>query len=216
MKISDLNPIYDKMQKTYGASNLHAIYNGGCENRPDICFVFMNPTGKNIASDPQWSGLRAPWVGTKNIWKLFYRLGLLSQPLFAEIQKRKSEQWNAAFADQVYNDVTQHRYFITNLAKCTQPDARLISNAVYHQYLDLLCQEIKLLEPKIIVTFGNQVSSIVLDTKISVSQCRKQCFSKRIAGKVYPVYPVYYPVGNGMMNLDKAIEDLTYIIREIV
>ena len=102
MKISDLNPIYDKMQKIYGASNLHAIYNGGCENRPDICFVFMNPTGKNIASDPQWSGLRAPWEGPKNIWKLFYRLGLLSQPLFAEIQKRKSEQWNAARGFNLY------------------------------------------------------------------------------------------------------------------
>ena len=29
----------------------------------------------------------------------------------------------------------------------------------------------------------------------------------------YKVYPVYYPIGNGMMNIDKAIEDLDYIIR---
>ena len=38
-------------------------------------------------------------------------------------------------------------------------------------------------------------------------------FSKNIAGKNYSVYPVYYPIGNGMMNIDKAIEDLNYIIR---
>lgn len=57
------------------------------------------------------------------------------------------------------------------------------------------------------------MSSIILDRNISVSQCRKQNFSKNIAGKNYKVYPVYYPIGNGMMNIDKAIEDLDYIIR---
>ena len=29
----------------------------------------------------------------------------------------------------------------------------------------------------------------------------------------YKVYPVYYTIGNGMMNIDKAIVDLYYIIR---
>ena len=57
------------------------------------------------------------------------------------------------------------------------------------------------------MTFGNQVSSIVLGKNISVSQCRKQHFSKNIDGKLYKVYPVYYPIGNGMMNIDKTIED---------
>ena len=42
--------------------------------------------------------------------------------------------------------------------------------------------------------------------------CRKQNFFLFIDGKQYKVYPVYYPIGNGMMNIDKAIEDLDYII----
>ena len=50
MKISDLNKEYDRLQMKYGAKELISIYNGGCVNNPDICFVFMNPTGKNIAS----------------------------------------------------------------------------------------------------------------------------------------------------------------------
>ena len=50
MKIIDLNPEYDKLQLKYGAKELTSIYNGGCTNNPNICFVFMNPTGKNIAS----------------------------------------------------------------------------------------------------------------------------------------------------------------------
>ena len=213
MKIGDLNSEYDKLQQKYGAKELTSIYNGGCTDNPDICFVFMNPTGRNIASNPNWKGKRSPWIGTKNIWKLFYRIGLLNEKIYEEIQRRKAQEWDEGFADLVYDDVEQHKYFITNLGKCTQVDARVLPNSVYSQYLDLLCKEIEIINPKIIITLGNQVSSIVLNKNISVSQCRKQSFSRSIAGKNYNVYPVYYPIGNGMMNIDKAIEDLNYIIR---
>ncbi len=215
MQISDLNSEYDKLQVQYGAKELKSIYNGGCTCNPDFFFVFMNPTGKNIASNPNWKGRRSPWIGTKNIWKLFYRIGLLDEKIYEEIQRKKSQDWNEKFADLVYDDVERHKYFITNLGKCTQVDARVLPNSVYIQYLDLLCKEIEIINPKIIITLGNQVSSIVLNKKISVSQCRKQSFSRDIAGKSYNVYPVYYPIGNGMMNIDKAIEDLKYIITKM-
>ena len=58
MKIKDLNIEYDKLQKRYGDKDLASIYNGGCEENPDICFVFMNPTGKNISSSKEWQGRR--------------------------------------------------------------------------------------------------------------------------------------------------------------
>ena len=29
----------------------------------------------------------------------------------------------------------------------------------------------------------------------------------------YSVYPVFYPIGNGMRNIDLAIEDLNYILK---
>ena len=71
MNLSDLNAEYDRLQQEYGAKALKSIYNGGCTKNPDICFVFMNPTGRNIASLKSWKGIKAPWIGTKNIWKLF-------------------------------------------------------------------------------------------------------------------------------------------------
>ena len=49
MKISDLNLEYDKLQQKYGAKELASIYNGGCIEKPNICFVFMNPTGKKYS-----------------------------------------------------------------------------------------------------------------------------------------------------------------------
>lgn len=212
MKINELNLEYDKLQLKYGAKELTSIYNGGCTDNPDFCFIFMNPTGKNIASDPNWKGRRSPWIGTKNIWKLFYRIGLLDKKIYNDILSKKPQDWSEEFADIVYDNVKKYKYFITNLGKCTQVDARVLPNSVYDQYLDLLCKEIEIINPKVIITFGNQVSSIVLNKNISVSQCRKQYFSKSVDGREYKVYPVYYPIGNGMMNIEKAIEDLKYII----
>jgi len=78
MNLEDLNKEYDKLQNKYGSKELNSIYNGGCKSNPDIMFVFMNPTGKNIASVKTWKGIRSPWLGTKNIWKLFHSVNLLS------------------------------------------------------------------------------------------------------------------------------------------
>lgn len=214
MKISQLNNEYDRLQQIYGAKELTAIYGAGCTNNPNICFVFMNPTIRNIASSKNWTGKRYPWIGTKNIWKLFYKTKLLDGEIYNHIIKKKPQDWDERFADKVYQNVSRHKYFITNLGKCTQKNAQVIPNSVYTQYLNLLCKEIEIINPKIIITFGNQVSSIILGTNISVSKCRKQGFSKNISGKEYKIYPVYYPVGNGIMNIDKAIEDITYIINK--
>ena len=194
MQLEDLKDEYDKLQIKYGAKELTSIYNGGCTKNPDICFVFMNPTGRNVASNPNWKGRRSPWIGTKNIWKLFYKIGLLDKEIYNNIISKKPQEWNEKFADLVYANVDQHKYFITNLGKCTQVDARVLPNSVYNEYLDLLCKEIEIVNPKIIITLGNQVSSIVLDKNISVSQCRKQNFLKKIGEKEYKVYPVFYPL----------------------
>ena len=172
----------------------------------------MNPTGKNNASYKEWKGIRAPWIGSKNIWYLFYQLDLLSEDIYLKIKSIKGKDWNEKFAYEVYQDVTNHKYFITNLGKCTQIDARELPNNVYEKYLDLLYKEIEIINPKVIILFGNQVSSIVLDEKISVSQCRKKLFIRNINGKNYNCYSVYYPVGNGRFNMDKSIEDIKYIM----
>ena len=100
------------------------------------------------------------------------------------------------------------------MAKCTQVDARPLPDSVYKEYLELFKQEISIVKPKNIVLFGNQVSSIVLDEKISVSQVRKKCFNQEINGKEYKFYSVFYPVGNGRFNIDKSIEDIKWIINQ--
>lgn len=211
MNLDSLKIEYDKLQKKYGAIELDSIYSDGCDKNPDICFVFMNPTKRNIASSKTWKGLKSPWIGTKNIWDLFYQLKLLDENVYKKIRKIKGKEWTENFANEVYEEVKKHKYFITNLGKCTQLDARPLPDSVYKEYLHLLEKEIEIINPKVIILFGNQVSSIVLKEKISVSQCRKKQFLKTINGKQYKCYAVFYPVGNGRFNIDKSIEDILYI-----
>ena len=216
MNIKDLNIEYDKLQKRYGAKELNSIYNGGCTDNPDICFVFMNPTGRNIASDKNWNGPRSPWIGTKNIWTLFQKINLIDEDIYEEIRSKKGSEWTPEFAEKVYSNITKHKVFITNLGKCTQVDARPLPDSVYLKYLKYLEKEIELINPKVIILFGNQVSSIVLKEKISVSTSRKKEYIKKINKKEYKCYPVYYPIGNGIFNIDKSIEDINWIKDNII
>ena len=214
MNIKDLNVEYDKLQLEYGEPTLSSIYNGGCEKNPYVCFVFMNPTGKNIASTREWKGRRSPWIGTKNIWKLFYRIGIIDIDLFDNIKSKKACEWTEEFADLVYKEIENKKVFITNLGKCTQIDARPLPDRVLKEYLELLYKEIEIINPKKIIVFGNQVSSIFLNKKICVKSVRRQEFKMKIGDKDYPVYSVFYPIGNGMRNIDLAVEDLNYILNK--
>ncbi len=162
----------------------------------------MNPTSRNISSVLSWKGLRAPWIGTKQAWDIFESLGLLKFEIHSTIKSIKPEEWSYDFANQVYEDIQNNSVFITNLAKCTQVDARPLSNSVFKDYLNLMYKEIEIVNPKKIVTFGNQVSSILLGKKISVSNYIDE--EKEILNG-YNIYPTYYPVGQGRRNMSLAI-----------
>ncbi len=213
MQVKKLFEKFDKLQKIYGDKNLNAIYGAGQTEKPKLCLVFMNPTGKNISSNKKWSGLKAPWVGTKNIWKMFFQLNLLGGSIFEEIKSKKPEDWDYEFAEKIYKTVSNNSIYITNLSKATQIDARPLKNKVFKKYLDLFKEEINNVKPKIIITFGNQVSSVLLNKNIKVSEYRRKYEMLEVYGNSFSVFPVYYPVGQGLRNINKAKEDLSWIIK---
>ncbi len=64
------------------------------------------------------------------------------------IKKFKEENhldWNETFANIVYDDVERHKYFMTNLGKCTQVDARALPNCVLVSILIYYIRKLKLL-----------------------------------------------------------------------
>jgi hypothetical protein len=212
MQILKLHKKFDELQKKFGDSNLNAIYGTGCVKNPEIFLIFMNPTARNIASDKNWNGLRAQWLGTKNIWSFLTKLNLFDKNLNSKIQNIKSREWTPELAIDVYKNIRKKKIYITNLSKATQIDARALPNAVFQKYLPLLKQEISITKSKIIISFGNQVSSILLDKEIKVSEYRKQYFDLEIENKTHKIFPVYYPVGQGIRNISLVTEDIKWIL----
>lgn len=196
MQLESLHKDIDSLQFLHGDSSLHAIYGAGCTNNPEVMFVFMNPTAKNISANKKWKGLRAPWLGTKNVWNIFFELGILSRSSYEKTQNIKSNDWTVEFCNEIYSELKKQKIFVTNLAKCTQLDAKPLKDVVFKNYLDLMKNEIYLIKPKYIISFGNQVSSILLSKPISVSNYKDTGVEAlEINDKIFKVYPTYYPVG---------------------
>ena len=204
---------FDILQEKFGSVNCNSVYGGGKDNKPDLCLVFMNPTAKNIATNKEWKGIRCQWLGTKQVWNFLANAGLFDKDLNNQIQNMRPKDWSPKFCKEVYDEVAKQGLYITNLAKCTQDDARPLPDKVFKEYRDLLLEEIKMVNPKKIILFGNQVSSIVLNKKVSVSEYRKISEDLVIDKKNFKCYPVYYPVGNGSFNAPKAIEDIKFIVK---
>lgn len=211
MTKEELLEAFDKLQEKFGSKTRNAVYGGGCEKEPQFCLVFINPTAKNIATSKDWKGIRRQWLGTKTIWAFLTEARLFDEKLNEKIQHMRPNEWTEEFCEEVYDEVARRKIYITNLAKCTQDDARALPNSVFVGYRGLFFEEMKLVRPKKIVLFGNQVSSIVLGKNISVSQCRKKCERLLIGEKEFDCFPVFYPVGNGRFNAPKAIEDLLFL-----
>lgn len=213
MQLNQLKKNIDDLQLLFGDKSLKSIYGAGCIKNPRVMFIFMNPTAKNVAAFEGWDGLRAPWLGTKNVWQIFYALEIIPFDYFQKIQGMKIGAWDANFSLDIYKEITRKKAYITNLAKCTQVDARPLKNNVFKNYLEIMEQEILMINPKNVITFGNQVSSIILGKSVSVGQYsgnKKEVL--KILGKSFNVYPTHYPVGQGRRNMPTAIKRIKMIL----
>lgn len=203
----------DLLHKQFGDPSLSSIYGAGKIKCPRAMFLFMNPTGRNVAAVPGWQGIRAPWLGTKNVWKVFAMTGVISDTFASKIVRMDARTWSPNFCGELYEHIAKNGFFVTNLAKCTQFDARPLKNFVFEAYLAKMLEEIDFVKPEKIISFGNQVSSILLQRTIRVSDYLGiESEQLRVNGSVYNVFPTYYPVGQGMPNLPKAVERIRKVL----
>lgn len=215
LQVLKLHKRFDRLQLVHGDKSLKPIYGAGRINSPKFMFVFMNPTARNVSSKPTWTGLRAPWLGTKSVWEMFYKLELLDRSLYEQTLIAEPGEWNSDLALAIYTCLANNSIYLTNLAKCTQLDARPLGRLVFQQYLELMYEEIEFINPENIIAFGNQVSSLVLGRSISVGNyISGKRESLNLTNRIYRVFPVYYPVGQGRRNMPLAIKAIQKIIGE--
>lgn len=213
IQLTHLFANFDKLQHIHGDKNLLSVYGAGCVKQPKLFLLFMNPTGRNVSCVKDWKWIHAPRLGTKNIWKLFVSIWAISKTRFEQIQNMKPADWTEKFSLEIYQEIASNNIYISNLAKCTQTDARPLPDNVFRQYLNFIREEIDYIEPQHIIAFGNQVSSILLEKNVTVSSYTKDDYQiLKIKDHKYKVYPTFYPVWQGMRNLPNAITRIQYIL----
>jgi len=188
------------------------ILGNGDINKPKIMFVFINPTSRNISSDKNWEGLRFPFIGTKQVWRIFHKAGLFDNELMDRIDN--SIYWSIELTNHVLSFLQKKGFYFTNIVKCTGRDATLPNSKKTKLFLPILKKEIEIVKPKYIVSFGLIPLRYLIKEKIKLSDY----YSKVIENKKLIFYdlsinsfkskviPCYFPVGRG--NPKKSVEIL--------
>ena len=192
--------------------NLATILGNGRREKPRFAFVFINPTHKNISSRKEWQGPRFPFIGTRQVWRVFYNAGLFDKALIDGINK--NAEWSLGFTSKVLEFLDSKSFYFTNLVKFTGNNAELPDSAKIQMFLPLLKRELELLQPKFIVTFGLLPFESLTERKIKLQEYytnalkrnELEFFEAKINSFKAKIIPCYFPVGRG--NPKRAIEML--------
>ena len=190
------------------SSNLQHVLGAGA--RKGLMIVFINPTARNMSSNPSWRGPRFPFIGRKRPWDIFEKIGWIDKSLLEEINK-KENKWTYQFAEKVESYLKKRELYLTNIIKCTGKDATLPKISEIKSQLHIFEKEVELVDPKIIVSFGSLTTKAILKRDIKMSDLYKkpEFFDVEIKKKKYKVFPCLYPIGRG--NPKQAIEMLAYL-----
>jgi len=187
-------------------NNLQPILGGGKTSRPKIMFVFINPTAANISSDKGWRGPCFPFIGTRQVWRVFHKAGLLDQGIMDAINS--DHNWSLEFTDEVLGFLKKKGIYLTNIVKWTGHDATLPDSEKIRLFLPVLKREIEIIRPEYIITFGLIPFERLTGQKIKladyysdVMECgRLKHFDLQVDSVKTKVIPCYFPVGRGIQR----------------
>ncbi|MEK6841443.1 MAG: uracil-DNA glycosylase family protein [Nanoarchaeota archaeon] len=207
--------VYRLNEKHFPENKLMPILGDGKKNHPKIMFVFINPTFRNISSNKNWKGPRFPFIGTKQIWRIFHRAGLLNDELINRINK--DSNWSLAFTNEVLKFLIKKEFYFTNLVKWTGLDATLPESEKIKLFLPILEKEIEIVQPKYIVAFGLMPFYSLTKQKIKlldyyhdvVKNGNLKSYNLSVSLTHSKVIPCYFPTGRG--NPKRAVELLQLV-----
>jgi len=219
----DLEKIYRKFDncrrcKQENNPCLHVLGGGKFKN-PRFLFLFINPTHLNISSHKDYKGNRRyPFIGVRYFYRLLSKAGFVRKDVVEDIYENG---WQIEHEYKIEDSLVANGVYLTNLIKCTQLHPKSPAKDIIQEDLPLLKEEINIVSPKYIVTFGKLPFKFMTNQEIRLKDCldglRKSRYksfkSINILGKTYEVLPCYFPVGRG--NPKAALEILRYIKRNI-
>ena len=216
LKLQKLFRRIEKCERCKKQGNpLRHIFGGGRFVKPKYFFLFINPTHKNRSSHPRYRGKRRyPFIGVRHFYRELAEAGFVDRKLVADIYERG---WELADEEKIERSLRAKGVYISNFVKCAQPNPLNPSRKRMREALPLLAEELKLVNPRYVVTFGLLPLGLLTETELRLKDILARVKSGTYAplrsvplgGRTYPLLPCYYPLGHG--NPPKAQRILRYI-----
>lgn len=209
MKSQKLKNIYERVDECKfckAEDNLLQHIHGFGASNPKLMLILINPTYRNISSDPAYRGARFPFIGVRQFWKVLADGGLIDKKIAYNLPVRTG--WKSEHTKQIQKELIGNKLFLTNIVKCCYGHSLYPQNKVIADQLKLLAEEIKIVRPKTIVAFGGLVYKTLTGRNIKLAEYWKGREKGKnfeiISGLKIPVIPCYFPIGRG--NPKKAAE----------
>ncbi len=174
---------------------------------PRFMLVLVNPTYRNLSSEPEYKGPRFPFIGVRQFWRVLADGGLIDKKTAYNLPPRT--EWEGRHTKLAQNELLRNKLFLTNVVKCCYPHGKYPKKEVVKDGLIKLAEEIKIVRPKAIIAFSIFVYKLLTGKNIKMSSLDKglpKAISEKISGLKIPVLPCYFPIGRG--NPKKAIKIL--------
>lgn len=188
-------------------NQLQHIHGYGMVN-PKLMLILINPTYRNLSSDPEYQGDRLPFIGVRQFWKVLADGGLINRNVAFSLPTRS--EWNNGHTGQLKKELIKNKLFLTNIVKCCYSHSVYPDKSVIENQLKLLVEEIKIVKPKMILAFGGLVYKTLTGKNIKLTDYwngSQEKVVEVVSGLDIPVTPCYFPIGRG--NPRKAIEILS-------
>ena len=190
---------------------------GAGARRPDLMLVLVNPTHRNLSSDPAGehaAGPRFPFIGVRQFWRVLADGGLIDQKVAAALPPRAG--WRPEHTELVRRELVRNRLYLSNIVKCCYPHGDYPAPEVVRDQLGLLAEEVRLVRPRRIVAFGCLVHRTLTGENVTLSEywrpgAGRKPAREKLTGLGLPVVPCYFPIGRG--NPKKAAAVLRRIAR---
>lgn len=177
-----------------------------------LMLVLVNPTYRNLSSDPEYKGVRFPFIGVRQFWKVLADGGLINKKVAYNLPLRKD--WQKKQTELIKNELIRHKFFLTNIVKCCYSHSAYPDKRVIAEQLKLLADEINIVRPKKIIAFGGLVFKTLTGKSIKLSEYWKKRGTGKsrevISGLKVLTEPCYFPIGRG--NPNKSAEILRKLL----
>jgi uracil-DNA glycosylase len=184
-------------------NTLQHIHGFGTLN-PRLMLILVNPTHRNISSNPTYKGARFPFIGVRQFWKVLADGSLIDKNVAYSLPLKKD--WSGKNTVQIKQELIKNKLFLTNIVKCCYNHSSYPADEIIKSQLEFLKEEIKIVNPEKIIAFGVLVYKTLTGKNIKLFNCgnNSKITTEIISGLNIPVQPCYFPIGCG--NPKKAVE----------